>query len=377
MHSFFKLILLVLLACTFVKTNAQDSVVVRIHPSYGHAGAFHRWFLGENYRKEWSMEVRLPVVHISAFHGGLTPERLGGGMQSKSLRLVDKDRREWVIRSVEKIPDLVVPEKLRQTFAKDLVDDATSAQNPFAALLVPPVADVLQIPHTNPIICFIAPDLALGQYEKTFAGTAVVLEERAPFKQSDNTLEVIGKLTEDNNNAYDAVSFLKARMIDLLFADWDRHEDQWRWHAVDNGSGKTWIPIPRDRDQVVSVTEGVLPHLVKGLYTMPRVPGFTEKIRKPRHYFFKSAFLNGYGPSQFSHEQWTAIVNDFVRAVTDSVLEASIARLPGPVYKLRHEVFFRKLRSRREQLPAAMEDYYRFINETVDVRLTDRDEKVE
>jgi hypothetical protein len=323
------------------------------------------------------MEVRLPVVHISAFHGGLTPQQLGGGMQTKSLRLVDKDGREWVIRSVEKIPDLVVPEKLRQTFAKDLVDDATSAQNPFAALLVPPVADVLQIPHTNPIICFIAPDQALGQYEKTFAGTAVVLEERAPFKQSNNTLEVIGKLTEDNNNSYDAVSFLKARMIDLLFADWDRHEDQWRWHAIDNGSGKSWIPIPRDRDQVVSVTEGALPNLVKGLYTMPRVPGFTEKIRKPRHYFFKSAFLNAYPASQFSHEQWMAIVDEVVKTITDSVLEASIARLPKPVYELRHATFLRELKARRQQLPAAMEDYYRFINEVVDVRLSDKGERIE
>ena len=174
--------------------QAQDSVVVRIHPSYGNPSGFRRWFLGENYRKEWSMEVRLPVLHISNFKGGLTPERLGGGMQSKSLRLIDKDGKEWVIRSVEKIPDLVVPEKLRQTFAKDLVDDATSAQNPFACLLVPPVADALHIPHTNPIIGFVAPDQGLGQYEKTFSGTAVVLEERAPYKSSANSVEVEEKL---------------------------------------------------------------------------------------------------------------------------------------------------------------------------------------
>lgn len=355
---------------------AQDSMVVRIHPAYGRASALHRFLLGENYRKEWSMEVRLPVLHVAAFQGGLSPEKLGGGMQSKSLRMVDKTGKEWVIRSVEKIPDLVVPQKLRETFARDLVDDATSAQNPFAALLVPPVAEAAGVPHTTPVICYIAADSALGVYAKTFTGTVALLEERSPFLQSNNSIEFVDKLRADNKNSYDAVLFLQARMIDLLFADWDRHEDQWRWHAEPGENGRRYLPIPRDRDQVVSVTEGVLPALVKDIYTMPRVPGFTEKIRKPRHYFFKSAFLNAEPASQLSHTLWTETVEAFVRTITDSVLEASLTRLPEPAYRLRHDDFLRILRSRRSGLAAAMEDYYRFINEIVDIRLTNKDEQV-
>ena len=370
------LLLLSFLGLLLQKNFAQDSIVVKIHPSYGHANGLHKWLLGENYRREWSMEVRVPILHLSSFKGGLTPDKLGGGMQTKSLRMVDGEGREWVIRSVEKVPDLVVPEKLRQTFAKDLVDDATSAQNPFAALLVPPVSDAVHVAHTNPVIGYVAPDKALGQYEKTFEGTVVLLEERSPYKKSDNTPEVVQKLIADNNDTYDAVSFLKARMIDLLFADWDRHEDQWRWRSVNDGKGQKFIPIPRDRDQVVSLTQGVIPGVVKDIYTLPRVPGFTDRIRKPRHYFFKSAFMNAEPASQFSHAQWMVIVEEFIGAVTDSVLEQSLARLPKPVNQLRHDEFLRKLRSRRDGLRAAMEDYYQFINEIVDVRLSNKDEKV-
>ena len=369
-------LLLLLLSAIIYPAFAQDSITVKIHPSYGRANGIHHWLLGENYRKEWSMEIRLPVVHLSSWRGGLRPEKLGGGMETKSLRMVDAEGREWVIRSVEKVPDLVLPERLRQTFAKDLVDDATSAMNPFAALLVPPVADAVQVPHNNPIICYVAPDKALGEFEKTFAGTVALLEERAPYKKSDNTPEVVQQLVADNNNTYDAVGFLKARMIDLLFADWDRHEDQWRWHSVSYGKGQKFIAIPRDRDQVISVTQGVLPSLVKEIYTMPRVPGFTPTIRKPRHYFFKSAFLNALPASQLSHADWTAAVQDFVTAVSDPVLEQALARLPAPVYRLRHDTLLHMLRSRRDGLPAAMEDYYRFIGEIVDVRLSDKAEKV-
>ena len=362
--------------CKMYPTFAQDSITVKIHPSYGRANGVHHWLLGENYRKEWSMEVRLPVVHVSIWHGGLRPDKLGGGMETRSLRMTDAEGREWVIRSVEKVPDLALPERFRQTFAKDLVDDATSAMNPFAALLVPPVADAVGVPHNDPIICFIAPDGALGEYQKTFAGTVALLEARAPYKKSDNTPEVVEKLVADNNNTYDAVGFLKARMIDLLFADWDRHEDQWRWHSMPYGKGQKFVAIPRDRDQVISVTQGVLPGLVKDIYTMPRVPGFTPTIRKPRHYFFKSAFLNWHPASQLSHEEWTAAVQGFVTAVNDSVLERSLAQLPPPVYRLRHDTLLHMLRSRREELPAAMEDYYRFIGEIVDIRLSDKAEKV-
>jgi hypothetical protein len=78
---FFKTILLILLAGGAVTVRGQDSVAVRIHPSYGHAGGLHRWLLGENYRKEWSMDIRLPMIHVSSFSGGLTPERLRGGKQ--------------------------------------------------------------------------------------------------------------------------------------------------------------------------------------------------------------------------------------------------------------------------------------------------------
>jgi hypothetical protein len=91
-----------------------------VHPSYDKPGRLHRWLFGENYRKEWAAETTLPVLRISEMKGGLTPLQLGGGMQSKSLRLADKEGKEWVIRSVEKSPDALLPEGLKQSFCARL-----------------------------------------------------------------------------------------------------------------------------------------------------------------------------------------------------------------------------------------------------------------
>jgi hypothetical protein len=117
-----------------VYTVRYDYSVMRsIHPKYDLTGKFHRKLFGENYRKEWAVPTRLPLIRISTFQGGLTPLQRGGGMQSNSLRLVDKNGNEWVIRSVEKTVDQLLPEALRSTFARDFLDDVTSGQHPFSA----------------------------------------------------------------------------------------------------------------------------------------------------------------------------------------------------------------------------------------------------
>ena len=64
-----------------------DSTTVQVHPAYDEPGKMHRFFFGENYRKEWAAPTKLPVIRLSKFKGGLKPLQRGGGMQSQSLRL--------------------------------------------------------------------------------------------------------------------------------------------------------------------------------------------------------------------------------------------------------------------------------------------------
>jgi len=171
-----------------------DSISVKVHPSYDEKGNLHRFLFGENYRKEWAMPTRLPVIRVSEFQGGLVPLARGGGMQSQSLRLADKEQKEWVIRSVEKSPDALLPDEFRPTFARDWLDDATSAQHPFSALIVPPIANAVKVPHSVPVIGVVVPDKNLGVYERTFANMVALVEEREPIGESDNTAKMKSSL---------------------------------------------------------------------------------------------------------------------------------------------------------------------------------------
>ena len=70
-----------------------------------------------------------------------------------------------------------------------------------------------------------------------------------------NQSELYRRLDAGAGDHIDARAFLRARLVDLMIGDWDRHERQWRW-AKFPGSD-LWEPIPEDRDQAFSRYQGV------------------------------------------------------------------------------------------------------------------------
>ncbi|MBS7564079.1 BamA/TamA family outer membrane protein [Mucilaginibacter sp. Bleaf8] len=356
--------------------NHADSVVVRVHPSYDSVSGVHRWLFGKNYRAEWAAPVKLPVIRISQIHGGLKPLKQGGGMQSTSLRLADKQGKEWVIRSVEKAPEKLLPENFKGTFAIDWLDDALSGQHPFSALIVPPLATAVNVPHANPIIGVVAPDPAFGEYSEKFAGLIVLLEEREPAGESDNTIKALRDMVKSHDNRLNQREFLNARMLDLLIGDWDRHEDQWRWIDEKQGKEKVYTAVPRDRDQVFHVSQGVFPAIASLPWISPVIDNFDGDIPRVKYSLFKTRFTKAYPDAQMNYQDWMQVVNDFVKAETDEVLEAGLKCLPPEMYTMRHNELLTKLKQRRDHIPAAMANYYNFINRIVDLRTSDKNELV-
>src|SRR5690606_28506588 len=125
-----------------------------------------------------SQPIKVPVFDIGSEKGGLEPVQIGGGMQTVSLRLRDSLGREYTLRSIEKYPEAAVPEPLRKTFAQDLVEDQISAAHPYAALVVPLMADAVGVYHTNPKLVYVPEEPRLGVYRKKFANMLALFEER-------------------------------------------------------------------------------------------------------------------------------------------------------------------------------------------------------
>ncbi|RYE38133.1 MAG: hypothetical protein EOP48_27555, partial [Sphingobacteriales bacterium] len=199
----------------------QDSIWVNVLPKYDSVSKFHRWVFGENYRKEYAMKAKLPVISISKFAGGLKVVQLGGGNQSKSLRLIDSNGNEWTLRSVEKFPEVLLPRALQETFLRDVIKDNMSAQHPFSALVVPTLAQAIGAAHSRPVIGVVADDINLGIHAKEFVNTVALLELREPWGKTDNSQKMYKKLVENSDNKVDAPALLQLKCLDVLIGDWD------------------------------------------------------------------------------------------------------------------------------------------------------------
>jgi hypothetical protein len=179
-------------------------------------------------------------------------------------------------------------------------------------------------------------------------------------------------LDENHNNRIDGEEFLRARLLDLLIGDWDRHEDQWRWTKVKDDKNVTYTAVPRDRDQVFHVMQGVFPTIAEQPWLDPVLGNFEGTIPHYKYGVFKTKFLKEYPSEQLNYADYMRIVNQFVKDETDAVLTEAIKRLPGPF----DDRLLAILKQRRDNIPAAMSAYYKFIYKTVDIRASDKDEMI-
>jgi hypothetical protein len=204
---------------------------------------------------------------------------------------------------VEKYAEKALPRHLRKTVAATILEDQISASHPYAALIVPPTAEAVGVYHTNPKLYYIPNDSAFGKYQQTFANTMVLFEERPDGDWSDsphfgNSKNVtsspkpLKNLKKDHDNTVDQHFVLKSRMLDMIIADWDRHEDQWRWAYYENEEGELYRPIPRDRDQAMFMNEGILPKIASRKWAVSKVEGFNNEIRWSPGFNFNAKYFD-------------------------------------------------------------------------------------
>lgn len=143
-----------------------DSIARAAYKGYDDKTGLHRLFFGENYRKVWAAGVTHKVFDIGKEKGGLKILQRGGGHQTTSLRLEDSTGKQWVLRSIQKNPVAAMPEGLRETFAKEIVQDQISAANPYPPLAVPIIAQAVNVPHANPEIVVVPNDERFGNIKK-------------------------------------------------------------------------------------------------------------------------------------------------------------------------------------------------------------------
>lgn len=360
----------------------KDSVLTPMSYLYI-AEKSQRKFLGENYRTEWSTSVKIPVFRLKNTEESYSIVKRGGGMQTKSLRLEnDRTEDEYVLRSIEKYPASAIPSILKKTIAKNIVQDQISASNPFGPLVVPTLADAVGVGHLDPIIVWLPDDPDLGIYQNEFGQNSYLFERRFPELPQDkkdpetyNTDDVIEKLLKDNDNRVDQKQALRSRIFDLWIGDWDRHDDQWVWIGFEEKEGRTFQPVPRDRDQAFFVNQGFLPKIASRNWIMPKLQGFDYELKNVNGFMFNGRYFDRSFLNQLDKPTWEKALDTFLEQLTESVIDSALAELPSQIYPLSAPTIREKLLARKTWLKEKSLEYYSFLAKEVDIPGTYKDEE--
>ncbi|MDB5193202.1 MAG: metallophosphoesterase [Segetibacter sp.] len=354
------------LRIVYVPYNA-DSITISTNPNYAKASKVKRFFNGDNYREEWATPVRLPVFKLR--EKGFTIVSLGGGKQTKSLRLKDAKGKEWTLRTIDKELTRLLPVDFRSTVAEDFVKDFVSTAHPFSPLIVPPLAKATNVIVAKPKIYFVPNDGAFGFYRTLFANKVALLEEREPTLDGEDTKSsatVMNKLIDDNDDRVDQEAVLRARLLDLLIADWDRHFDQWRFGEKDTGKGKLYYPIPRDRDQAFSYSDGALVRMV-AKNIAPFLKGFKPDIPNVEWLAYWGRDFDRLFMNRLDKKDWERILIEFQKSLDDATIEKAVRVMPPEIFAINGLKLIDKLKSRRNLIVTEGMRYYRFLSEEVNI----------
>jgi hypothetical protein len=171
-------------------------------------------------------------------------------------------------------------------------------------------------------------------------------------------------MAKSNDNLVMQPYLLKARLLDMLIADWDRHADQWRWRKQDSAGANYYYAIPRDRDQAFYNSKGLLISLAR-TFGLKHLVGFREKPKRIKNLNFKEwnfdrTFLNSLDKSQ-----WQQTLQEFKGSLTDDVISNAAKKLPPETYAITGKTIEKKLLGRRNGMESEVMGYYTFLSKVV------------
>lgn len=373
-------ILLTVLAGATPAAAQRDTMVTVVPGRHYAADRLQQSLLGDDYRPLWLTPIRVPLLDLSGFAGGLTPTKRGGGRQTRSLRFRGADGREYAFRSVDKFPDLADEPALRQTVVADVVQDQVSSLHPGAAAVVAPLVDAAGVLHVTPRLVVMPDDARLGEFRQDFAGVLGWIEERPDeteggranfggFPRITGTEALLDRLEESPDDRVDTRAYLTARLLDLFLNDWDRHEGQWRWAQADRGGRRVWLPIPRDRDYAFVDYDGLVMQI--GRNAVKNAVRFGAKIHDVPGLVLNAQALDRRLLTDLDRAVWDSTALVLQARLTDAVIDAAVARMPVELQPLSATQLSAALKGRRDHLPSAARTFYARLASDVEVRGTD------
>ncbi|MFI5130897.1 MAG: hypothetical protein ACHQFX_12925 [Chitinophagales bacterium] len=374
--------LIVLLNKGLTQSAGPDTSAYKIiaaGPEYKKSNSYQKLW-GRNRRVEWTIPVSVPFLWLNSLPGEIRISESEGGNETKVLRVRVNDgkEREYTLRSINKSRDDVVPKEFKKTFVEDHTQDGVSMSHPYGAYALPVMEQHAGIYHTNPKLVYLPKQAALDSLNEKFGNDLYMFEQRlsGDWSEADNlgnfkdfigTDELVDSLKSNNNIKADQHAFVTARLFDMMLADWDRHEDQWKWGAVKTGDKSVYKPIPRDRDQVLFTHDGLLIDFMLSAIGNGWMQNFDYDSKNISALNYEERNIDPFFTNEMTLEDWLNAARSLQQSLTDNVIEQSIGQMPPGIVAASGEEDIAKLKSRRDRLVKYATEYYLFLAKEVEI----------
>lgn len=353
---------------------------------------------GKKYREIYGIEVTAPVADLDTLYGGLTAAREGGGHQTRSIRLIRKDGRQYNMRALKKsaiqfLQTVIfktrdVEEEFEETAAEDLLYDFYTAAHPYAAFVVPRLSDAVGVYHTNPKLFYIPKQPALGDFNSNHGDELYMIVERpednhipsglfGEARKIESTSDLYEHLRRDEKYQIDEDAFIRARLFDMLIGDWDRHQDQWRWTEREQPDGShLFFPIPRDRDQVFSNFDGALFGALRTMVGMTKqFAVYGDDLENLKWFNLAANDLDRTLIQTSTKDDWIAQAEHLQNNLSDEAIEEAFKAFPEEIQDHESTRYIKEsLRKRRGNMVDIASRYYDYLAQLSIVTGTDKDD---
>ncbi len=349
----------------------RSTVILKATDVY-RAGAIKRFLQGKNYREAWEAPVEVPIVWLDTLRGGLKIQEEGGGGQTRSLDFVDAQGQVLALRSVCKDLTKFVPKFLKKTGLGNPIMDAISADHPYAALPSAALAEAAGVIHTQPKIYFVPCQPALDTFNDRFGNRLFWLEFEPEGKNEDwvegirakallETEDVEKRLAESTAHRANQQMLLRARLLDFIIGDWDRHGGNWGWAAYSKAGTTRYAPIAADRDNAFFKIGGVLPWLINRSFINPKFKSFQKKIRYLPGMLVNSKTFDPVFLNRMTRQDYLSAAQNLQNRLTDRAIENAIHAFPDTIFKLDGARIIENVKARRNDLIQYALEFYRIL----------------
>ena len=354
-----------------IPLHAADTVAIVPGEEYRIGGPLawlDRWLFGARYRALWVDTVRVPVLDVSRFDGGLRPIAADTVYGAREIFLAGRTQR-YSFRLIDPKLDPLVPADVRTAAVVGPVQDLVSGMHPGAPFVTAPLARAARIAEQDPVLVKFARDSSLDGYLPSFGGNAGYLRSdllASSISGQDASIDTdsLASLLDSADAPVDAPAFLRSRLFDLFVGSTHLVPGAQRWlYATSDSLG--WRPVPTGHQLAFARFDGLVASLARAA-----VPLFTV---------FGAKYPSGLGETEYqlavdrrflgslSWPAWEATAKEMQAELTDSVIDAAVHTMPAPWEGRSATALAKALKARRDKLPQAAGALYLLLAKEPDV----------